>query len=107
VESIRRPFETARYHCHTSEQENHRMTEGFSSIIKGLEQRKAVIERALVALREIDEPETPPDWVTPTKLTTAPASNGTRKVSPLKGRKVSAATRRRMIAAQRKRYAKG
>ena len=82
------------------------MTEGLNNIIAELEQRRMAIDKALAALRNIEEPDTVPDWVKSTASTkTAPASSGAPKVSPLKGRKVSAATRKRMQEAQRLRYA--
>jgi hypothetical protein len=86
-----------------------------TSIITDLEQRGIAIDKALFALRNIeriDEPETAPDWVTSTapvsKLkvdVSAATSDGTPKVSPLKGRKVSAATRKKMAEGQRRRHA--
>jgi hypothetical protein len=87
------------------------MSEGFGSIIMELEQRKNAIDKALFALRNIDGMDDAPDWVTTTKPAkmklevSAPASDGTGKVSPLKGRTVSAETRARMIEGQKRRYA--
>ena len=73
------------------------MTEGFSSIIKSLEQQKAALDRAIAALREIDG--TPPDWVT------GPVTKTTRQeISARKGKKRSAAVRKRMREAQQARW---
>ena len=85
------------------------MIDGLTETIAMLEQRKQVIDKALVALREITEPEatdtSEPDWVKSKAPTSAPDSNGNVKVSPLRGRKVSAVTQRRMKEAQQRRHA--
>jgi hypothetical protein len=73
------------------------MTDSLNGIITQLERQKAAIDRALVALRQIDESDAP-----------TPASTGTTvipEVSGRKGKKRTAAQRRRMAEGQRKRYA--
>ena len=78
------------------------MTDSVARTIKELEQKHAAIDRALTALRAIDD--TPPDWVTsrslPKPATAEPVLSGR------KGKKRSAAVRRRMAEAQRLRWAK-
>ena len=69
------------------------MTEAFASLITLLEQRKTAIERALVALREVN-------GVTTAK-TLQPAPGGPSR----KGYKLSAEARERMSQGQRRRYA--
>jgi hypothetical protein len=72
------------------------MTDTFAGIIDQLEQRKAAIERALAALREVDVTGSAAE----VKPAAAPeASTGKRK-------KFSAAARRRMALAQKARWAK-
>ena len=73
------------------------MTEGFASIIRQLEQQKAAIDRALVALKEVEEVAAPAQ--------TTSASTATTETSGRKGKKRSAAVRKRMAEAQRLRYA--
>ena len=72
------------------------MLESFTGVIDGLERRKAAIERALAALREVGAPETAaqvkPDGG-------AAAAPGTR-------RKFTAAASKRMALAQKARWAK-
>jgi hypothetical protein len=62
-----------------------------------LEARKAAIDRALVALREIND-DTPPAWVTGNKPAASPAKR--------KGFKRTAAQRRKMAESQRLRFAR-
>ncbi len=71
------------------------MTEGFASIIRELEQRRTAIDKALMALREVDGVATPG--------TTEPASIA-KPASTRKGRKRSAAVRKRMKEGQRLRW---
>lgn len=71
------------------------MLQSFTGVIDGLERRKAAIERALAALREVDAPGTPAE-VKPDAITEAP---GTR-------RKFTAAARKRMALAQKARWAR-
>jgi hypothetical protein len=76
------------------------MTDGVTGIIMQLEQQRTAIDRALVALRQVE------GIGAPTPAT--PASTGTPATpegSGRKGKKRSAATRRRMAEAQRRRYA--
>ena len=84
------------------------MTDALASIITDLEQRKARIDLALSALREIDS-DNVPDWVS-SHSTPEPATESIgkpeKRVSPLKGKKLSAKTRRRMKEAQRLRHLK-
>jgi hypothetical protein len=71
------------------------MTDIYTGAIEGLERRKAAIERALAALREVDAPsaaQVAPDAATP-------AAPGNR-------RKFTAAARKRMALAQKARWAK-
>ena len=74
------------------------MTEGIASIIAQLERQKTAIDRALAALREIEDIAAPG--------TAAPTSTVTPEVSTLKGTKRSAAVRKRMQEAQRARWAR-
>ena len=69
------------------------MTDGLTSIITTLERQRAAIERALSALREVDGVPISP-------------SIGGHKVSPRKGKNLSAAVRKRMQEAQRLRWAR-
>jgi hypothetical protein len=71
------------------------MLESFTGVIDGLEKRKAAIERALAALREVDAPETAAQ-VKPDGAAEAPGSR----------RKFTAAARKRMALAQKARWAK-
>src|SRR6266566_7262833 len=71
------------------------MTEQLASIITTLERQKAAIDRALMALREVDGVPA-----------TAPASIAKSEVATRKGKKRSAAVRKRMQEAQRARWAK-
>ena len=74
------------------------MTEAIAGIISDLELRRAALDKAITALREIDD-DTPPAWVT---------SSSTAKLKPgaRKGKKRSAAARKRMAEAQRRRWQK-
>ncbi|MGA2716155.1 MAG: hypothetical protein ABSG41_23910 [Bryobacteraceae bacterium] len=72
------------------------MADGFNGIITQLERQKAAIERALVALREVDAPAT--------EAQIEPAS--TPEAPIRKRRKFSAASRRKMALAQKARWAK-
>jgi hypothetical protein len=75
--------------------ENRKMTE-VAGIIADLTAYKAALDKALAALREIDD-ETPPAWVT---------SGSTAATSPAKRKYTrSAEARRRMAESQRKRWA--
>jgi hypothetical protein len=75
------------------------MPEGFASMITQLEQRKAAIDRALAALREVDG-ITAPGTTAPTAKTAAP------EVPAQKRRNLSAAARKRMKEAQQLRWSK-
>ena len=72
------------------------MIYSYTGAIEGLEQRKAAIERALAALREVDAPATTAQ-VTPPGVTEATSGNR---------RKFTAAARKRMALAQKARWAK-
>ena len=72
------------------------MTEGLASIITQLERQKAAIDRALVALREIEGITAPG--------TAAPNLAVTPEASTRKGRKLSAVVRKRMKEAQQLRW---
>jgi hypothetical protein len=61
-----------------------------------LEARKAAIDRALTALHQINDDDTPPAWVTGSTATTP---------APRKGFKRTAEQRRRMAESQKKRWA--
>jgi hypothetical protein len=74
------------------------MTEGFASIVTELERQKAVIDRALAALREIGGIGAPDAAVS--TLASIP------EASARKGQKRSAAVRERMKEAQQLRWAK-
>ncbi len=67
------------------------MPDGLTSVISQLEQRKTAIDRALMALRQVEGS----DAHTP----------ATAETSGRKGKKRTAAQRRRMAEGQRKRYA--
>jgi hypothetical protein len=71
------------------------MLESFTGVIDGLERRKAAIERALAALREVDAPETAAQ-VKPDGAAEVPGTP----------RKFTAAARKRMALAQKARWAK-
>jgi hypothetical protein len=71
------------------------MIDIYSGAIEGLERRKAAIERALAALREVDA--TTAAEAAPDGATEAPAGNR---------RKFTAAARKRMALAQKARWAK-
>jgi hypothetical protein len=73
------------------------MTEGFGSIITQLERQKTAIDRALVALREVDGIGA---------LPASPTSASPSETSQRKGMKRSAAVRERMKEAQQLRWAK-
>ena len=73
------------------------MTDGLTSIITLLEQRRTAIDRALVALREVEGVAEPG--------TAASTSTATVETSGRKGYKLSAEARERMSQGQRKRYA--
>jgi hypothetical protein len=72
------------------------MVDSLTGIIDQLEQRKAAIERALTALREVDAPAT----AAQSKPTVSP------EVATGKRKKFSVAARKRMALAQRVRWAK-
>ena len=72
------------------------MTDALQGIIKQLERQKTAIERALLALREVEVPATI-SQVEPATMLEVPAR---------KGKKRSAAVRKRMKEAQRLRWAK-
>jgi hypothetical protein len=72
------------------------MTDCFTGIIDQLERQKAAIERALVALREVDAP-TAAGQVEPRTTPDAPTG---------RGKKFSAAARRKMALARKARWAK-
>jgi hypothetical protein len=69
------------------------MTSQIASIIRELEQRKAVLEKALEALAAIDG------------TTAGPSASVSIPATGRKGKKRSAATRKRMRDAQRARWA--
>jgi hypothetical protein len=74
------------------------MTDGLASIITQLERQKTAIDRALVALRQVegsDAPGTPPA-----------TSAAMPELSGRKRKKRSAAVRRKMALAQKARWAK-
>jgi hypothetical protein len=75
------------------------MADVLSGIIDQLERQKTAIERALTALRQIEEIATP-GAATEVKSFTA------AEVPTLKRRKFSAASRRKMALAQKARWAK-
>ena len=72
------------------------MTEGLTSIVKQLERQRTAIERALVALREVDATATAAQ-VEPAATSEAPAR---------RRKKFSAASRRKMALSQKARWAK-
>jgi len=72
------------------------MIYSYTGAIEGLEQRKAAIERALAALREVDAPATAAQ-ITAGGVTEAPSVGR---------RKFTAAARKRMALAQKARWAK-
>jgi hypothetical protein len=74
------------------------MTEGFASIITLLENRKSAIDRALVALRDVDGMAAP--------ATTSAVEPATPEAPTQKRKRRSAAVRRRMQEAQRLRWAR-
>jgi hypothetical protein len=77
------------------------MIDIYTGAIEGLERRKAAIERALAALREVDAPTTTaqaaPDGATEATALAQPPGNR---------RKFTAAARKRMALAQKARWAK-
>lgn len=75
------------------------MAEGLTGIINQLEQQKAAIERALAALREIEDIAAPS---TAAEIRTA----ATPEASSRKRKKFSTAARRKMGLAQKARWAK-
>jgi hypothetical protein len=74
------------------------MTDGLASIITQLERQRAAIDRALVALREVEGSDAP--------NAQAPASTATVETSGRRGKNRSAAARRKMALAQKARWAK-
>jgi hypothetical protein len=75
-----------------------------NSIIRELERRKAAINKALDALREIDDDV--PEWVVSSRVPSSTSAATDESASGRKGKKRSAAVRKKMAEAQRARWRK-